>query len=570
MCKRFSLLFLIIFGVGMTQCARKERDIVARVDNADFRFKQLEQSFSRKYYFQQKNETPENLTLHLHHMIHQHIKELEAKVKRMDTDSVVISALEPEINAALMQRLYQKTEAEVVNDSLIKSIYAQLGKEIQYRQIVIHKSTDGSRESKHSVVEEIFKALEQGKDFGQLARQFSEHRASAKRGGLMQPIRWQKRLDPKLVVLFRMQPGQISGPLETREEITIFKVDKVEKKDIEPFEKVKDDISALLKKHFKGVINQRFQNIVAAQVNTNRFEWNEEGLNHLEPLAYDADIKYKNFATALKHHIDLGNYITLLTYDEGKINLESLLEKYLKFKEILGENYPADINSQKEYITKLIQYERMIRLAKQAGLDQNIMQDDRVKKAISKTLIEYYDNKVIASKIPDFNEKVSKQFYETHKDSLFYQIQKVRIHVILVSNKKQADNLMRLYKHGTPFEKLGSNKFLRIFIKNLDGSIKPLQNSRTPQLARTAFQLEESEVSGPLLYDDPTLKYAIIKCISNIPEKQLSYHQVQERIDLEFKKFHMKKIENEIMESLYKKYNVQIFPHTIKKMLDRI
>ncbi len=570
MCKRFSLLFLVIFGIGMTQCARKESDIVARVDNTDVRFKQLEQSFSRHYHFQQKNATLENMTLHLHHMIHQRIKELEAKAKRMHKDSVVIAALEPEVNAALMQRLYQKIEAKVVNDSLMKNLYDQLGKEIQYRQIVIQKSTDGSRESKHSVVEEIFKEIEQGKDFGQLARQFSEHRTSAKRGGLMQPIRWQKRLDPKLVVLFRMQPDQISGPLETQEEITIFKVDKVEKKDIEPFEKVKNHISALLKKHFKGLIHQRFQHIVAAQVKTNRFEWNEEGLDHLEPLAYDADIKYKNFATALEHYIDLGNQITLLTYDEGKINLEGLLEKYLQFKEILGENYPPDINSQKEYITKLIQYERMISLAKQAGLDQNIMQDGRVKEALSKTLIEYYDNKVIASKIPDFNEKVSKKFYETHKDSLFYRTQKVRIHVILVSNKKQADDLMRLYKNGTPFEKLGANKYLRIFTKNLDGSINPLQNSRTPKLARTAFQLEESEVSGPLLYDDPKLKFAIIKCISNIPEKQLSYQQVQEQIDLEFKKFHMKKIENEIMESLYKKYNVQIFPDTIKKMLDRI
>ncbi len=93
---------------------------------------------------------------------------------------------------------------------------------------------------------ELVKRLNNGEDFGKLAKQYSyDHRASS--GGLWQPVQPQslaKPYDILAVEAEKIQPGQIAGPIEADEHIFIMKLEEKAPKNFTPLEKVQKEVEA--------------------------------------------------------------------------------------------------------------------------------------------------------------------------------------------------------------------------------------------------------------------------------------------------------------------------------------
>jgi hypothetical protein len=83
---------------------------------------------------------------------------------------------------------------------------------------------------------EVSMRARQGADFAALARQFSDDPASADTGGLLGPVSHgmlPRDIEPQV---FKLQPGQVSGPIESRYGIHVFKLGA---RTPTPFEKVR-------------------------------------------------------------------------------------------------------------------------------------------------------------------------------------------------------------------------------------------------------------------------------------------------------------------------------------------
>ena len=139
------------------------------------------------------------------------------------------------------------------------------------------------------------------------------------------------------------------------------------------------------------------------------------------------------------------------------------------------------------------------------------------------------------------------QFFKENENTLYYQLEKRNIFVMVFPNKEDAEKASAKINNGTPFEKVTGSYLVRTYIKERNGEIKSYLSDEKPTFGKIAFKMKESEVSDPIQFenDNQQTEYAIIKCYQIRPEKQLTFNDVKNSIAEDFKNYHRKKIHKE-------------------------
>ncbi len=148
-------------------------------------------------------------------------------------------------------------ESEIrVSPDEVKRYYDQrkntfkIPKQIRVRNILVKTGTQESPdqlEAKKKKAEEILEKAKKTKDFGSLAKQYSEGQNASKGGDLG----WvQKGMlgEPMESILFSMKAGDLSGVLSGKEGFLIFKIEEVKEEKQKSFEEVRTQILEALKK----------------------------------------------------------------------------------------------------------------------------------------------------------------------------------------------------------------------------------------------------------------------------------------------------------------------------------
>jgi peptidyl-prolyl cis-trans isomerase D len=126
----------------------------------------------------------------------------------------------------------------------------KIPKQVRVRDILIKAGTQESPdqlETKKKKAEEILEKARKTKDFGSLAKQYSEAENASKGGdlGWVQKGMLGEQIES---ILFSMKTGELSGVLAGREGFLIFKVEEVKEEKQKPFEEVRTQILETLKK----------------------------------------------------------------------------------------------------------------------------------------------------------------------------------------------------------------------------------------------------------------------------------------------------------------------------------
>jgi len=109
------------------------------------------------------------------------------------------------------------------------------------------QDTPDQLEAKKKKAEEIMEKAKKTKDFGSLAKQYSEAE-TASRGGDMGWIQKGMLGEQLESILFSMKAGNLSGVLATGDGFHIFKIEEIKEEKQKPFGEVKDQILQTLKK----------------------------------------------------------------------------------------------------------------------------------------------------------------------------------------------------------------------------------------------------------------------------------------------------------------------------------
>ena len=144
-----------------------------------------------------------------------------------------------QISSEEVKRYYDQKKETFKNPKQVRvrEILVKVGAEVSSNQI----------EERRKKAEEILEKAKKTKDFGSLAKQFSESNTASKGGDLG----WIQKgmLDEQTEsFLFSMKEGEHSDVLKTREGFRLFKMEEVKEEKQKSFEEVKDQILQTLKK----------------------------------------------------------------------------------------------------------------------------------------------------------------------------------------------------------------------------------------------------------------------------------------------------------------------------------
>jgi parvulin-like peptidyl-prolyl isomerase len=134
-----------------------------------------------------------------------------------------------------------------VTDDDVKKAYAE-DKTASARHILLltKDKTDAQKAEIRKRMDGLLARAKKGEDFAALAKEFSEDTGSKETGGLYEDFGRGKMVKPFDEAAFSVPVGQISGVVETIFGYHIIKVEG-RKKETEPFDKIKDQLTAQLK-----------------------------------------------------------------------------------------------------------------------------------------------------------------------------------------------------------------------------------------------------------------------------------------------------------------------------------
>lgn len=118
-------------------------------------------------------------------------------------------------------------------------------KTVEARHILIRLPADAAPEAVEKAqgkIQEIQKMAREGRDFAELAKQYSEDEGSKAQGGALGAFPKEAMIQPFADVAFALSPGQISDPVRTRFGLHLIKVEKVNDGRTRSFAEAKADI----------------------------------------------------------------------------------------------------------------------------------------------------------------------------------------------------------------------------------------------------------------------------------------------------------------------------------------
>jgi parvulin-like peptidyl-prolyl isomerase len=118
--------------------------------------------------------------------------------------------------------------------------------DIEVSKMELNDPNKDRRVQARELADELAKQIEEGQDFGELARKHS-HGYRASFGGLWKPVHPDSLAEPYDVLAReagRTEPGKVAGPIEVSGHIFIMKLESKKAKAFEPFENVQKEVES--------------------------------------------------------------------------------------------------------------------------------------------------------------------------------------------------------------------------------------------------------------------------------------------------------------------------------------
>jgi len=226
---------------GSDRCFQKNFDgAAAVVDDQPITVVELEEAINDlPAVYKTRYSTPEGKIEYLEKMIKDRMVELYSREKGLLDDPVVLSKMKDAMMRILNEQflLSEVRKKVTVSEEEIQQYYEEHREEyIKPEEVrVRHILTETEAEAR-----EVLQELEAGKDFGELAGEFSIDLRSKDRGGdlgFVTPGRTVKVVEE---AAFSLEPGEVAGPLKSRFGYHIVKVDEKRPRAYRPLEEIRD------------------------------------------------------------------------------------------------------------------------------------------------------------------------------------------------------------------------------------------------------------------------------------------------------------------------------------------
>ena len=498
-------------------------------------------------------------------MLNNQMKRVDFFERHLDTNKTLIQSISRIINEELTGLYFEKQYlSKYTNDRFISNVYNSMDKRVVYQEIILQRPIEAPK----SKIEEIEKKaldikteIENGADFNAMVQKYSQDLQSVQNQGYASPVAWkQSVLDQIGNVVFNLSKNDVRV-LVTNQDFRVIKVAEITKIQMEPLEQIKDKVIAEIKEVYTQKSLDDYNKDKLAAIDTTNLVWNEAALSQL--VKWYNDIYEETLTEAISN-----DNKTILTYKNEKVDYK----EYLRLvKNILSLKVDAKLNKKdiKNFIIDAVTTDKIVTKADSLDLRKEVFNAYTINPVIKDRLVYLYNQAEIEQKIPPLTEENLYNFFNDHKESIFYQLEKRNIYVMIFETEEAAKKVYNEITSGIEFEKVTGRFLVKTFIKERDGELKAFNKIDKPVFAKEGFEMKLDEVSRPVKFvdEDQQIKYAVLKCKNVRPEKQLTYDEAKNIIDEEFKNYYRAKLEDEIEKRLTEKYHPKYYYDVISKMI---
>ncbi len=395
-------------------------------------------------------------------------------------------------------------------------------------------------------IEEVAAKLKQGEDFAELAKEYSDDTGTKERGGDLGFFERRMMVQPFDEAAFNLEVGEISDIVETQFGYHIIKL--LGRGELQSFEQEKDNLKTILKR-------LRYQDIYNDYVNQLKKEFAFNiNKNALEVIVEKSD---SSLVGADYPNPDEVNNLVVYSYGDVKQNFEDFYNKLRKDTEFTGRRFEIEnlTNAINKYSSEeLLEYKAL----GLDSLDQNfaeLMTDYKNGIFIFKLQEDEVWNKIVLDSVRIF------QYYEQNKDKYRWPDRAAFTEIWVLKDSVANLYLSQIRNGEVDFDSLAKKtERASVMLKEGKYDITPTANS---DLARIAFDLEkEGDISD--IYPNSG-GYSIIRLDKKDPARIKTFEEAKAEVTGAFQELESKRLENQYIESLKKKYQPVIYYDNLKK-----
>ncbi len=226
--------------------------------------------------------------------------------------------------------------------------------EVQVAHIMIKEKKDDAQYAKRQI-NDIYNKIKEGESFDKMAKQFSEDKSTAIKGGVLRRFSYGNMIPEFAEVAFSLEKkGDVSKPFKTKFGWHIVKL--IKKYPVQSYDKVKDFIAKKVERGDRAVVvgrsmAKKLQNKYQAKVN-------QEALNNYLENKKDNSIDSKTVFSIKDKNYSVSDLKNYLKKNRTKTYQNFFDEKTLEYyKEHLADENPEFANTLQEYQDGLLLFD---------------------------------------------------------------------------------------------------------------------------------------------------------------------------------------------------------------------
>lgn len=545
-----ALLFAVLMALVTLACGGKKESIVAKVGDHVITLGDFNLAYKSISIFNRPPlVTYEDAENFLKTLINKDLMVQESVAQGHENDEALARQMEQWRTEQSIRALFKSVAEENLEITLaeVEDYYRRSRVTVEVRHILL---------STLPAAQDITAQLKAGGDFAALARQHSIDAGTSAQGGGMGAIK-HGVLDPGLErVVFSLNEGEVSDPVQTSRGFDIVQVTKRTEPSMDEFEQERPACAAELRSRRRNENwNTYLANVRAAQA----LEFNDENvlwLNELLPVRGSTD------AAWVQSILDADKARVLLTYAAGQKTVGDFAQQYgmregvQPYKTDSGELIRSVYESE---IVNNANYEE----AKRRGLDATDTVVRELEKKKEEALVDLLFNDIAASvTIPE--ERLHEE-YENQKDKLVMP-ERAKIQLIQVVDRALADKALARLMNGESFDSVARSVNAGRLAD--DGGMldfRPRQSLPT-ELQSYAFERLKPGELTPVV--PASSGFFIAKLVAKDPEHPMTFDEARDSIEQAVAQAERDKALADWLEKKKEEVGVTIYPEELNKLIE--
>jgi peptidyl-prolyl cis-trans isomerase C len=524
----------VVVVLGFSGCEKKD-PIVARIGNREVvKLSELNSEVNRTSMFERAEQpAPEKYRKALNSLIDKKIKLMAAYRVKMDRDSAIQKIMKPEIQRAMLQRMYEiEIMGPVIPAKDIRDYYAKTAKQVLIRDIVFRlpQPADSAREdSLRRKAADIYNRIRKGESYLEMARQYSEDQKTAFNGGLMGVLQYTRSDDPVLDAVFSMKAGEVSKPVRNKAGFHILKVEEVQPKERLPYEKARDQIRGQLERERRSLLSEKEKQYVDRLREKSGFAWVEPGIDSL--LAHfknSPQFFREELRDSLRRLPESVRSQELARFKDLKktITTETIIRR-LDEKGFINSIGIGSREALMNTIDRWVMTDLLIESAERSGLARHEQVRERTRKMIERLMVDSLNARVIWGSIRPDSVSILAQ-YTAFKDSLYSEQPQAQIQEVLVSDRALAERIRRETEGRWDLKRFPEKYSERPGMKQKNGvfDLKPV--SQYGELAPYLLKAKRGDTGGPVELKNH--QFSVFKVLSKREKIARPFDKVEVRV----------------------------------------